>query len=225
MALDWPLGLYPRSAAFGARGRIVSGPPSLTGRSQVDAVDAGYWTAMLRGFPVHKANQRLWRALIARLEAGAAEIRVPVFELAQPWPLGPDGEPVTETADVMFDDGASFDDGVGFWQPVIAAVTVGAAALRATSLTIDFLYAGEVTGGEYFSAGDRLHVIRSIMAESGTQKTVTIWPPLREAVAAGTELNFDAPVCRMRLADEAAGDLDMEFGIVAFPDLSFVEVV
>lgn len=223
---DWPSGLRVRSPGFQPRGMTVQGPVSLTGGSQSHSVDSGYWIATLAFIPaVTPTAVRVFRALRALLEGGANHIRVPVKDGANaPWPLDGNGRPITSAAAAVFDDDdATFDDGSGFAQPVIAAVLAEDAALRATSVTIDFVNAGTIMGGEYFSIGDRLHVIKAVLAESGTEKTVAIWPPLREAAPAGRDVEFDAPKCRMRLADDAASDLTLDLGRFGFPDLSFVE--
>lgn len=202
----------------------VSGPPSLTGRVQVGSLDSGIWIADYRSLTIYHGNLRLYRAVRAQMEGGAVDVVVPVFYNAQaPWPLGPNGDPVRFSPPVWFDDGAGFDDCSGMWQPVIAAYIAADAGLRATSIVIDFQHAGEVTGGEYFSIGDRLHVIRKVTDVSGTDHTVSIWPPLRAPVTTGTELNFDRPHCLMRLASESSGDIDMDRGRLGSSDLQFVE--
>ena len=50
-------------------------------------------------------------------------------------------------------------------------------------------------------------------------------PPLREAVVAGTELNFDDPVCRMRLASDDAMDLELALRRFGNPTVNFLEDV
>lgn len=227
MIYDWPRNMVPQVPAFNPRGMVVGGPPSLTGRTMVGSVDAGYWTASLRSVVVTKKDQiKAFRALRALLEGGAHHIRVPAFDCyIAPWPVGVDGKAVAKVGPVSFSDGAGFSDSSTFYQPSIAAVVVGDTALRSTRITVDFLNAGCIEGGEYFSIGDRLYTIKAVIAENDTERTLAIWPPLREAVCEGAPVEFDRPVCRMRLADEAAMDIALEFGRRAFPDLAFVEVV
>lgn len=52
---------------------------------------------------------------------------------------------------------------------------------------------------------------------------ITFRPPLREAVPAGTNLEFDDPVCRMRLATDSEMDLPLDLGRFSFPTVNFVE--
>lgn len=223
---DWPATLAPQGSGFNRRGMTVGGPNSLTGRTQVGSIDAGYWIASLTGFRTdRKERVKAYRAVLALLEGGAHQIRVPVFDCRQaPWPLDSNGKPVTSAGDVQFSDGSVLDDGTSLWQPVIVAETVGATALRSTRITIDMVRSADLAGGEYFSLGDRLYLVRQVLSATGTQKTLGIWPPLREAVPDGTPANFDRPSCVMRLTDEAQGDLSLDYGRYGFPDLSFVEV-
>lgn len=227
--VDWPTCLKPTTPSFSSRGMTISGPPSLTGRTQVVALDAGYWTARLSGIPLHTPDRiRAYRALIAKLEGGAIAVRVPAFDKGRaPWPLDGMGAQIRSSPPVYHSNGAGYANGVGHRGRVIAAVAASAAAMRSTSIVIDFLYSGEVRGGELFSLGaarDRLHVISAVTAESGTTKTVSIWPPLRETLDAGADIEFDRPVCRMRLADEAQGDFALNANRRGTGELSFIEV-
>lgn len=52
---------------------------------------------------------------------------------------------------------------------------------------------------------------------------IDIWPPLREAVAAETPLILGRPVCKMRLASDDEGALEMEDWIVGRPAIEFEE--
>lgn len=224
---DWPSVLGPRGVAFNKRGQTVAGPPSLTGRTQVASLDAGYWVAGYRGVNAGGASRvRAYRALTALLEGGAHQIRVPVFDVAQaPWPLDSAGNPITSVSQVAHSDDALFSDLTGYAQSSIDAYLTSAAALRATSVAVAFRNAGTRGGGEYFSIGDRLYLVRAVLADDGAGNlTLAIWPPLREAAASGAVLNFDRPVCRMRLASESSADLDLDWGRFGFPDMAFVEV-
>jgi hypothetical protein len=218
---DWPAILGAGGVAFDQRGMTVNGPVSLTGGTQTGSLDAGFWVATLSGVSLYKgARVRAFRALRALLEGGSHDVRVPVMDRGQaPWP---DGEAVLVDP-VEFDDGASFDDGSGFAQPAIAVVTAAAAEARGTTLVLDLLDCAELDGGEYFSIAARLYVIKAILATSGTERTVAIWPPLREAVAEGAAVEFDAPVCRMKLVSDAAMDVTLGLLWKSRPDVAFVE--
>lgn len=222
---DWPLRLGARGIAFNPRGQTLSGPPSLKGQSQVASVDAGYWIASLDQIPTAiPAKVKLFRALTALLEGGAHQIRVPAFDCTQaPWPIV-GGVPLTSYDDVTYDDDSEHDDDTPFYQPVIDIVAAAAAA-RATALDITINLAGDLIGGELFTSGDnRLHVIKRIdPLTSGGDYRISIWPPLREAIEEPVRLNFDRPVCLMRLASEQAADLSLAMGRFGMPDMTFIE--
>lgn len=219
---DWPRAvLGERAINFSPRGMTVAGPMTLTGQNQVASLDAGYWVATYELATIGTPDQiRMFRALRAQLEGGAHQVRVPVCDEDQaPWASAIATDPLTAT----YDDNVGHDDDTPFAQPNIA-VTGAAAAARATQLTVTLLAGAALAAGEYFSLGDRLYVIREVLAVSGAIYTLAIWPPLREPLAVGGELNFDAPVCRMRLATEAEMDLALGRLWLASPSANFVEV-
>lgn len=196
----------------------MSGPLSLTNRSQISANDAGYWMASLGRIAVGGAAlNKAYRRLFALLEGGAHQILVPVFDKANaPWPT----PGVYGAGSTKFTDGTRFTDGTAFGERAILVTLASGAAARATSISATVAAAATIVGGEYFEIGvGHLHVIAAINND-GSWK---IWPPLREAASAGAILDFDNPECRMRLTGEDADDLALEMGRYGFPDLNFVE--
>lgn len=234
MIYDWPPTLLQYGVGFNQRGMTLAGPLSLTGRSQTAAADAGYWIATFgKVWTMEKASVLTFRAMRALLEGGTNQVRVPVMDFAQqPWVLDSSGNPITTVSSIPHDDLAFFDDLSGYADYPLYVKASAAAAVGATLITADFHLAGTLYGGEYFSIGDRLYVVRSIMSEAivsspsptRTRRSLYIWPRLREALASGTELNFHAPVCRMRLANDGEMDLNLEMGKYASPDVQFIEV-
>lgn len=222
---DWPrIVLDARGIAFNQRGSVITGPTSLTGQNQVAQSDAGYWVAAFDvAFIGAGTSLKVWRALRGLLEGGAHQVRVPVCDEAQaPWP-GPVQRP-TLTRWSGGSTFASWSGGADWSQPTIAVKVATAADIRATSLAVTALAAGDITGGEYFSLGEHLYVVRAILAVAGGAYTLGIWPPLREAAAINDTLNFDAPVCKMRLMGESEMDLALGRLWQAAPSVNFVEV-
>lgn len=226
MIWDWPSNLIPEKVSFDQRGMTISGPLSLSGRSQVASSDTGYWVAAYKSvwaFEPDKVNTV--RALRGMLQGGSFPLRVPAFDYAQiPYPLDGAGHAIIP-AQTPFDDDATFDDGSGFDSYPVYAVTVGAALVGATQLVIDFKLSGTVNAGHLFSIGDHLYVIASQISITGTQYTVQIWPRLREAVATNVECNFYDPRCKMRFMTDAEMDLLLDRGRFGMPDVAFVEVL
>jgi hypothetical protein len=86
--------------------------------------------------------------------------------------------------------------------------------LRATSLDLAILNAGDLVGGESFSIdhptmGHRLYEIKTAIYDDDDLATITFNPPLREAVTSGTRLEFDRPRCTMRLVNPSSMDLSV----------------
>lgn len=231
MIYDWPSTLYAKGVAFNQRGMSVSGPVSMTGRIQTSSIDAGYWIATIPLAVLNTPTQvRAFRQLRALLEGGTHHIRVPVFDDGQaPWAYSGDTQ-ITALSDVTFSDGALFADGAEFYQSPITVELSQDASLGDMSITVDVTFADEVIGGEYFSLGDHLYVIKQILADGAddspptTIQTWSIWPRLREDWPTGTDLNFARPVCRMKLVEESAMDLTLGLLWHGEPVVAFVEV-
>lgn len=182
----------------------------------------GFWKCSMTdvslsgGFPTSKGKQRqristlLWRAVRQIGNGGVQPIIVYRNDsLFRPWPEG-----VAQSVGVDIPNGPDdtlFDDETGYYQSTID-IESDAADLRATSLDITMNYAGELMGGESFSIEHptmdwRLYEIATIDMTSNTTATITFNPPLREAIEAGTRLEFDRPRCKMRLANPGSMDL------------------
>ncbi|WLB43014.1 hypothetical protein QIH93_20930 [Bradyrhizobium ottawaense] len=237
MAIDFPRALLrEKSHAWNLAGVTVAG--GQTGASVATLVRSdggGYWTCSMsdvslsggRGL-VGKERQKistlLWRAVRQVCEGGVTSIVVPRNDaLFRPWPEGlPQGESI-----VPHSDSSLFSDGAGYYQPVID-IACAAAELRATSLEIEIVEAGELVGGEAFSiehetAGWRLYEIKTVDARDDGQATITFNPPLREAVSDGTRLEFDRPRCLMRLAQTSSMNLTVQPWTFTSASVDFVE--
>ena len=88
--------------------------------------------------------------------------------------------------------------------------------MRATTLSLTMIV-GALEGGERFSIdhatkGKRLYTISRVDGDD-----ITIRPPLREAVASGTDLDFTQPgcVCRLSNPDDFLGALDLNKNLIA----------
>lgn len=222
---DWPTAVFgAEGVAFDQRGMTVAGPPSLMGQSQIGQIDAGYWIANISLQTLGRGDRvRTFRALRALLEGGAHQLRVPVFDDGQtPWPAA--GEAAANELDPLtHSDGTTFSDGSGYHQGAISVVLASDASLRDTAIDVTVLRSGTIHGGEYFSIGDRLHLIRQILSVAGSAQGWSIWPPLREDATAGRGLNFDRPVCRMTLTAESATDLALGRLWQGRPQIGFIE--
>lgn len=146
-----------------------------------------------------------------------------------PWPTS-GGVNITSIDAIPHSDDTTHSDLTGYYQRVIVADTVGAAALRDTSLVIHFTRGGPLRGGECFSIdcpnqGWRMHEITTVSINDSGDSVITIEPPLREAISDGTELDFDLPRCVMRCRTPQALDLEISPQPRVMPAISFVEHV
>lgn len=206
--------------------KILTGGRTLSGVQTITSIDGGgFWTCAMGSVQVSTPSHvRAWRAISGRMDGGATPIVLTNRdEIVAPWPTAG-----TYTAyQAAHDDDASFSDGSVYVSNQIVASVYSGADLRATSLTLQFTAGAALQGGEYFSIehqtfSHRLYRVVSVDT-SGSNPVVTIRPPLREAVTAGTVVDFDNPKCVMRLATPDAMDLMLERRIFGQVDVRWVE--
>lgn len=202
------------------------GAGQTTGASvDVRSDGGGLWMASLNNIRFLDATDALlWRAVRQICNGGVTPIVVPRNDIPfAPWPAG------APTGLIAHSDGTPFDDGSGYYQPVIDITARGAAPLRATAMEFDLNYCGPLQGGEAFSIehplfGWRLYEIATVVvAEGGASAAVTFNPPLREAVDDETRLEFDRPRCLMKLATPGAMDLNVTTWPFSLASVKFVE--
>lgn len=220
--ITWPSSVLK---ATGGRVRIVSmnigGGRAFSGGEQVVASDAGLY-ALTMG-PIHVTSNeqvKAWNTMEAVLGGRSNTALVPALDCKRaPWPLV-NGKPVTDLGNVPFSDGTFFDDGSGFGQLVIAATAESDIEAGAVAAVIRIARGGALEAGHHFSVGERLfRIVRILSANPSGQDvvySVKLALPAREAVGAGSTLNFDNPMFRAVLAtdDEMALDLHLfKFGM------------
>lgn len=209
----------------------IVGNTATSGRTTGAAVDVrsdggGLWMASLNSIRFMDPSDALcWRAVRQACAGGVVPIVVPRNDAAfAPFPDAlRDGY-----GNIPHGDGALFDDGSGYYQPVIVIATAFAALLRDVSLVIDIALAAALQGGEAFSIlhptmGWRLYEIATVEMLTATRAEITFNPPLREAVAAGTNLEFDRPRCTMKLVNAGAMDLNVTTWPFSLVSVKFVE--
>jgi hypothetical protein len=230
--------LRERSHAWNIAGNTMAPGQTGAGVMTIGRSDGGgYWTCTMSAVSLSgrkgigdigrdrpKFSTLLWRAVRQVCAGGVNVIVVPRNDaLFRPFPSG-----ASEFGLIRHSDGTPFDDGTGYYQPVIDVITYDAAALRATTLGLQLLNAGPLVGGESFSinhptVGWRLYEIATVDYVDAAHAVVTFNPPLREAVASGTDVEFDRPRCTMRLANAGAMDLSVQPWTFNSADASFVE--
>ena len=220
MAEVWPSILVPVNTLWHIKPMIQNGPVTFDGRSQRGAPDAGYWTATLSDIVINTDDRVLeFRALIASLQGGLVPVIVGPCDCRRV-PRPPAG---SSAHGIPYADQVRHSDGTGFRQSSIIVAATTAAALRATSLTVDILAAGDLRRGHYFSIRDRLYMITSVPEVAGDKASFRFLPPLREPVAAGDSIEFEHPRATMRLASGDSGQMDLEARRFARPSVELEE--
>lgn len=225
MAIMWPIGVLPaQNVSFDIASRSLSAPPAVSGAVQVVSSDAGIWKATFGNVIVHKKNAVLtFRAISTMLEGRLGKIIVPLCRGYQPFTDGESSGNLFNRP-VPHSDGAYFSDTTGYVSGITDASTVGNYPVRAVQMTMN-ISTPNAQAGQHFSIGDRLYRIRTINYISPTQAVVTFRPPLREAVTNGARIEFDRPICRMRLATDDEMDLTLALRKFGNPTVNFIEDV
>ncbi len=165
----------------------ISGGRSLSGIEDRIATDGGgYWYADI-GDAALRTRERImtWRAFKSAI-GGVGPFIFPICDARH--------QPITRRLLVPHSDGTSFDDESLYSQGSAEVTAAADAPLRATRLTLDIAALGRpLIGGERFTIvhpnwGARCYQIGLI---DGNE--VQFLPPLREAVTAGTEIDFKNP--------------------------------
>lgn len=147
-----------------------------------------------------------------------------------------------------FDDGSTFSDTGEFETKMILGSVTAVAASRSRSITVQMpVFAGDFSwdfsnpdffsgddgsghytplAGQFFSIGEYLYVIATAIPVHDPNDgvyTLAIRPGLRIAANVGDQIDFSRPVCRMRLATDETGELDLDMLRFANVSLDFVE--
>lgn len=182
-----------------------SSPPALDGTRQYRSSNGGgLWRANFKAAQLRRqAHVLAWMGMEVTLRGGMTPVDVPYCGY-RPSPGG-----------------------------VVTVVEAAhAAAARDISMAVNVTTAGPILPGHHFSVhsatlGWRLYRIEGVSAHSGGGSAATydisFWPPLRFAIADGTDLEFDHPRCVMRLSESGSMDLDLELRKRGDPSAEFEE--
>lgn len=202
-------------------GRTIAGGESLSGAQDLIRTDGGGRVVVELADPFLDEPEAAlaWRAIAAYLDGGAQPIIVMICDARHQ----PTAGPVT----VPHSDGAPFSDETEYSQSDSEVSIAADAALRATVLDLDITTMPRgFLGGEWLSIDHPIHRWRAyriaeVLEQTATTARVSVRPPLREAVLAGTQVELAAPRCVMRLDGEMRSP--SRLGFAESPGARFVE--
>lgn len=181
--------------------RALAGGVSISGDEDVVATDGGgrVFFQISNVAIFDRVPALAWRAIDAYLDGGARAIIVPLCDARH--------QPVSGSVSVTHSDGTPFGDESEYSQGDASAQIAIDADLRATTLYLENLVTGkDLMGGEWLSIDHptmrwRAYRIAEIIDFDALASTATISirPPLREAVVAGDDVDLSNPRCTMRL--------------------------
>ena len=195
-------------------GNVTDGGTSLSGfQDDIESDGGGRWQAdFTNGSTRDKAAGNAWRA-ITDFDGGEAIIVLLCSERLF--------QPVGAMATVPHSDSTPFGDDSEYESGGGSYTAAADAALRATSLLISGTSELPLIGGELFSILHENWGWRAYRIHSVDGANITFRPPLREAITAGTSLEFDTPRCQMKRL--AAVDNTLDMGRLGSCSISFGE--
>jgi len=197
--LVFPTWRFPfKSKEFDIAMATISGGTSLSGVEDVIATDGGgHWYADLGNADLYSRDRvMLWRAFKAALHGGVDAFIFPVCDIRH--------QPSRGRLLAPHSDGAGFSDETLYENGDCGAETTVDLPLRSTQATISMALGKPLIGGERFTINHpdhraRCYQIGQIFEQTETGARFQFHPPLREAVSAGTEVDFNDPRCVMRI--------------------------
>ncbi|MFN3833727.1 MAG: hypothetical protein ACK4SQ_15995 [Allorhizobium sp.] len=220
--LEWPRDLLvPRACKPNVVPFTRSGGRTLGGVKPSVRTDLGFWKIELADIVIStRQQQRAFEAIKGLMSGSAGQIAVPVYAPKRaPYEDGV----YAETVVLSHDDDSLFDDGAGYSQGQISAVSVGSTPLGATVIRIRMIKGDSDLVGTLFSYNHALYTVHQLVEVDGDVHTVRISPTVRELIPSGSDLEFDEPTCLCNLSDDSVMDDGENFQGYQMVSVSFVE--
>lgn len=225
MSIFWPWEtLKPQSIMVDISPRNLRGPSAQSGFTQVVSNSAGLWKVTFYNIPVYSASMiRLWRSISNYAEGQLNDIIIPVWDYPRA-PI-PNGVIYSDFFDnsIPHDSDAFFDDDEGYENTLISVDAAANASIGATSLSLTKNFSGDLEPGHRFSVNYKLYEIRTVESQTASTASITIRPPLREAIVSGDPIIFDYPTMKVRLASDNEMQLPLNFNQQSFQTVNFIE--
>lgn len=220
----WPQSLLvPRKAKLSLMPFNTSGGQGFTNVEQVIGNTPGRLRLDLSEIQVKTSDQRLaWETLEFSLQGRAKTVGVPIYRWMTdlvPWPTI---------------NGVITTSAPGYTSPVILAYANAQVLEGAVSITVRLQQGAALKAGHVFGFNYKVYHITELTSVGTTGSgpvyptyTVKFWPPLRERIELDDQLEFDNPILRCRLSDDAAMAVEggWDFWKRGSPSLTFLEDV
>lgn len=212
-----------RDVRFHLEGQSLDVQQSITGNDTVVATMRGRWMATVNFAIQGEAATLQWQAFLAQMQGRIGTTLVPVLSKFRPKDRNGRELSFCDTADLS--DAQTWEH-FGFENTNLNRITLASAApLRATQLSLSIFDTTGIRPGQFFSIGERLHRVQSHWEPSAGAHRVLIEPPLRAAAGAGTRLEIEKPVCRMRMVTETEGLFDQALDNMPQVSINFREAI
>lgn len=211
----------PQAIKADAVPSMISGGESLSGITTTILTDGGgKWSVVYSGINLRAPRQlRLWDMWTSYMPGRAFLVPlVSLFTAPRPTTAGSLARP-----SALHADDPDFPTVVRQASPYIVASLTAPVALRATQMTMRVAQGARIEGGERFSINGRAFKIERVLSRSDQTVTVSTFPPAREALQAGADVNFEWPVVQCRLVGGQDLAPNQAFGRHAEVSISFVE--
>lgn len=220
--------LKPRSWKLDLIGQVISGGITASGQQQrVNATGGGLW-ALQMDFPrLSTPDQvRSWRTIQYGSQGGVEPVNIALCDMRQ----APRPSNLAPSTGVPHSDGSPFSDSSLYASDSIIGNLVADAALRATTIRVEFDGDSVPLGGEFFSLAygenrNEIHAVLSATLVSGSTYDLTFVPPLRAAHSAGETINWDHPTGTFVLATPDAMSAALDYGRWMNGSAAFVEYI
>jgi len=196
-------------------GQMRGRETAISGAESIIPSFSGHWTVSISFF-IHNEEARLeWQAFLAQMEGGIGTTLVPVTLPYRPRNARGGRASVTEVPEFSTFEHWSFVNDAR------ASIMVKTdAPLRATDIELTLTDSLGLRPGHSLSIGERFHRVQRSWDDGAK---IRIQPPLRAGAAAGSIVETDNPVCKMRFASEGEGEVDFSLSEIDRPTVKFRE--
>ena len=222
MQAAFPFLALHQTAQFYLVGQSLEPQESISGVDTIVPTMRGRWTATATFALKGEAATLQWQAFLAQMQGRIGTTLVPCRSRWRP--RDRDGHGMTFCRVAGLADAQTMEHW-GFANTEVMRVAVAsAAALRATQMDVTYQDTTGLRPGQYFSVGEHLHRVQQAWQAAGVPR-IMFEPPLRAAVAAGTRVEIERPVCKMRMVSETEGIFDQSLDVFPQVQVQFSEAI